>query len=609
MLAVTEIPTSPIEGQKPGTSGLRKSTATFMGPNYLQNFVQSTLNALPAAQLSGGTLVVSGDGRYFMPEAVQVVIKMAAAAGVDRIWVGQHGLLSTPAVSAVIRNRKPAEVATDGTAVAGGKAAFGGFILTASHNPGGPDGDFGVKYNCENGGPAPEKITDAIFAQTQALTTLRVCAALPDIDLGTPAVHAFSDGGGRTVVVEVFDAAEDHVALLRDGVFDFGALKALLARPDFSMAYDCMHGVQGPYAVAVLQAELGAPASACLNAVPSPTFGGVHADPNLTYAEELIEVMHVTRLGTRAPHPAGAPPPPDFGAAADGDADRNMILGAGFFVTPSDSVAIITAYAERAIPFFRQGGAAGPRAVARSMPTSGALDRVAAKLGITCFEVPTGWKFFGNLMDSATPAFGGADYTPFVCGEESFGTGANHVREKDGLWAVLAWLSILAFRNADASVPLVSVEQIVREHWAEYGRNYYCRYDYEGVDKAGATAMMARLVGMVDMFNLGGAAPLALHGNTLVKADEFCYTDPVDGSVSAHQGIRFIFGDGSRIVFRLSGTGVAGATVRMYLERYVDGAGDLGMPTADALATLVAAALELSQIEQFTGRTEPSVIT
>ena len=602
LLAVSELPTAPIEGQKPGTSGLRKSTATFMGPNYLQNFVQATLNALPKEQLAGGTLVVSGDGRYFCPEATQVVIKMAVAAGVDRIWVGVGGLLSTPAVSAAIRNRKAAEVAADGSAVPGGKPAFGGFILTASHNPGGPDGDFGVKYNCENGGPAPEKITNAIFANTKALTTLRISAALPDIDLSAPAVHAFRDSG-RTVVIEVVDAAADHVALLKE-VFDFGALKALLARPDFSMVYDCMHGVQGPYAKAVLQTELGAPASACMNAEPSPTFGGIHADPNLTYAEELITRMHVTRIGTRAPQPAGAPPPPDFGAAADGDADRNMILGAGFFVTPSDSVAVISAYAQRSIPHFR----AGLKAVARSMPTSGALDRVASKLGVRCFEVPTGWKFFGNLMDSAC-AYGGEDFTPFVCGEESFGTGADHVREKDGMWAVLAWLSILAFRNADAAVPLVSVEQVVREHWAEFGRNYYCRYDYEGVDKGGATAMMARLVGMADMFNLGGAASLKLHGNELAKADEFCYTDPVDGSVSAHQGIRFIFKDGSRIVFRLSGTGVAGATIRMYLERYVDGTGDLDMATADALKSLVDTALQLSQIEQFTGRTEPSVIT
>eukprot|EP00937_MAST-01D_sp_MAST-1D-sp2_P002553 g2553.t1 len=601
-LAVEELPTSPIPGQKPGTSGLRAKTAAFRAGRYLHNFVQATLDALPREQLVGGTLVVSGDGRYFMPEALQVVVKMAAAAGVGRVWVGQHGLLSTPAVSAVVRERR-------GTGDGG--AAFGAFILTASHNPGGPDGDFGVKYNCENGGPAPPSLTSAIHANTQTMSRLRIASALPDVDLGTIGVtsHA-APGSGRAFTVEVFDATEAHVALLKE-VFDFGAIKALLARPGFRAVYDSMHGVNGPYARRVFEGELGAPAGTSINAVPSPTFGGHHADPNLAHATELCAALGVTREGTAAPRAAGAPPLPAFGAACDGDADRNMILGGGFFVTPSDSVAVIAANCG-CIPFFRDTG--GLKAVARSMPTSRALDRVAEKLGVRMFEVPTGWKFFGSLMDSKA-VYGGEDFTPLICGEESFGTGSSHIREKDGLWAVLAWLSILAHRNKDAGEgEFVSVGQIVREHWREFGRNYYSRYDYEGVGKAGADAMMARMVGMADMFALGGGAAgagpqIEVGGYMLAMADEFEYTDPVDGSVAKSQGIRFLFTDGSRVVFRLSGTGVGGATVRVYLERYTADAAQLDMRTADALEGLVAVALTLSKIEHFTGRTGPTVIT
>jgi phosphoglucomutase len=495
------------------------------------------------------------------------------------------GLLSTPAVSCVIRERE-------------GGVAYGGIVLTASHNPGGPEEDFGIKYNCANGGPAPEGLTDAIFAATARVSEIKWAPGLPDVDLDALGATRLAPG----FTVEVIDSVADYAAALAR-VFDFSALRALVARPDFSLAYDGMSGVAGPYGKGILGGLLGVPAAALRNCEPLPDFGGHHPDPNLTYAEDLVAAMGLTRTGEPA---AGDGAVPDFGAAQDGDADRNMILGGRFFVTPSDSVAVIAAHAD-AIPFFVAAG--GLKGVARSMPTSCALDRVATARGIPLFEVPTGWKFFGNLMDSAE--LGKANFNPFLCGEESFGTGSNHVREKDGLWAVLAWLSILAQANAGAPVGrLVSVEAIVREHWARFGRNYYCRYDYEGVDAAAADAVMAHLRGKVAEGAAAGGGGGGSGGPfVLAKADEFSYTDPVDGSVSARQGLRFIYADGSRIVFRLSGTGSVGATLRVYIEKYEPVGGDHNLPTAAALKELVGVALGLAEIEHFTGRKEPTVIT
>ncbi len=585
------VATAPIPGQKPGTSGLRKKVVEFQSPHYLNNFVQAVFNALVDFGTDvtlGGSLVIGGDGRYFNPEAIQIITKMAVANGVKRILIAKDGLLSTPAASAVIRERGPQW-----------QKSFGAFILSASHNPGGPTEDFGIKYNIENGGPAPEKVTNAMYAYTTTLTSYKIAPDFPDIDttkVGSTRV-ASADGSGG-VVVTVFDGLEEHIKLLKT-IFDFGAIKSLLARKDFSFVYDSMHGVQGPYAHAVFVQELGAPASSLLNAVPKDDFGGGHADPNLTYAHDLVQAMGVDAKGNPvAAH--GGQEIPAFGAAADGDADRNMILGKQFFVTPSDSLAIIVAHAD-VIPFFRDQG--GLKAVARSMPTSGAVDLVAKKLNLRFFETPTGWKFFGNLMDSRE--LGGEDFTPFICGEESFGTGSDHVREKDGMWAVLAWLSILAHYNQDAAQPLKSVESIVREHWATYGRNYYVRYDYEGVEKKGAEAMVVHMTGQ--FASIVGQSLDA--GYTVAVADEFEYTDPVDGSVSSNQGVRYLFSDGSRVIFRLSGTAGSGATVRMYLEKYQPDKTKLGLHPLEALGELVQVALKLSKLEEFTGRKEPTVIT
>ena len=630
LLAVTELPTSPIEGQKPGTSGLRKKTRVFTeqhGGMYLKNFVQAVFDALPPAgqegSLLGATLVVSGDGRFYTPEAVQTIVKIAAANGAARVWVGQHALLSTPAVSAVIRERE-------------GGAAVGGLILTASHNPGGPDEDFGIKYNAANGGPAPEALTDAIYARTRELRRVRICAALPDVDIHAlgattwarpaPADGAAGGGGGApapppTFTVEVIDPVADYAAVLARQ-FDFAALRAFCARPDFRVRYDGMSGVAGIYATRILGEQLGLPAEALTRCVPLPDFGGHHPDPNLTYAPELVGAMGLTSSGEplAAAAAAAAASLPDFGAAQDGDADRNMVLGARFFVTPSDSVAVIAAN-QAAIPAFARAG--GLKGVARSMPTSCALDRVAAKRGLRFFEVPTGWKFFGNLMDSGL--LGKGDLCPFLCGEESFGTGADHVREKDGLWAVLAWLSILAAANAAAPVgQLVSVEAVVRRHWAEFGRNFYCRYDYENVDNAAAEMLMAHLRGRIAAFAAAGESHLeplgdgggggggggGRNGFALAKCDEFRYVDPVDGSVSDRQGLRFVMQDGSRVVYRLSGTGSVGATVRVYIEKLELDAAKQGMATADALRELVGLAIgSLVDIAKVLSRDAPTVIT
>ncbi len=538
------IHTQAFSDQQPGTSGLRKKVSLFQQPHYLENFVQSIFDSLD--DFAGQTLVLGGDGRYGNLEAIATILRMAAANGFGRVLVGRDGLLSTPAASCVIRKNK----------------AFGGIILSASHNPGGPDGDFGIKYNTGNGGPAPEKVTEAIFAHSQHITEYHI---VDEMEMALDRVHDFQLD---YMTVSVIDPVNDYAELMRE-LFDFDAIAALF-RNGFRMRFDAMHAITGPYATAILEERLGAPVGTVINGVPLADFGGSHPDPNLTYAKELVEEM----FGDSAP---------DFGAASDGDGDRNMILGANFFVTPSDSLALLTANATL-VP----GYAAGLSGVARSMPTSGAADRVAAKLGIDCFETPTGWKFFGNLMDAGKVT---------LCGEESFGTGSNHVREKDGLWAVLFWLNILAIRQQ-------SVADIVREHWAAYGRNFYSRHDYEGVDTAGANTLMTNLRARLD----------TLPGETLSElrvayADDFSYTDPVDGSVSTGQGIRIGFESGDRIVFRLSGTGTAGATLRVYLERFEADVERQKQDTQAALADLITIADEVAGIRKYTGRETPTVIT
>ncbi|KAI8020971.1 Phosphoglucomutase, cytoplasmic [Camellia lanceoleosa] len=570
MFKVSRVATTPIDGQKPGTSGLRKKVKVFMQPHYLHNFVQSTFNALSADKVRGATLVVSGDGRYYSKDAIQIIIKMSAANGVRRVWVGQNGLLSTPAVSAVMRERLGAD----------GSKGSGAFILTASHNPGGPHEDFGIKYNMENGGPAPEVITDKIYENTKTIKEYLIAEDLPDVDISAIGITSFTGPEGQ-FDVDVFDSASDYVKLMKS-IFDFQAIQKLLSSPSFTFCYDALHGVAGAYAKRIFVEELGAQESSLLNCVPKEDFGGGHPDPNLTYAKELVGE------------------PPEFGAAADGDADRNMILGKRFFVTPSDSVAIIAANAVKAIPYFSDG----LKGVARSMPTSAALDVVAQHLNLKFFEVPTGWKFFGNLMDAGMCS---------VCGEESFGTGSDHIREKDGIWAVLAWLSIIAYKNKDnlSGGKLVTVEDIVRQHWAIYGRHYYTRYDYENVDAGAAKDLMACLVKLQSDLTEVNKIVKGIRSDVsnVVNADEFEYKDPVDGSISKHQGIRYLFGDGSRLVFRLSGTGSEGATIRLYIEQYEKDPSKIGRDSQEALGPLVEVALKLSKMEEFTGRSAPTVIT
>ncbi|MDQ0509404.1 alpha-D-glucose phosphate-specific phosphoglucomutase [Ancylobacter amanitiformis] len=538
------VATTPFDGQKPGTSGLRKKVQVFQQPHYVENFVQSLFDSLK--EFEGETLVVGGDGRYFNREAIQTVIKIAAAAGFGRVLVGQGGILSTPAASAVIRKHE----------------AFGGIILSASHNPGGEHGDFGIKYNIGNGGPAPEPVTDAIFARSQAITQYRISDA-PDVDLDIQGITRVED-----MVVDVIDPVEDYAELM-GALFDFDAIRDLFGT-GFTMRFDAMSAVTGPYARAILEETLGAAPGTVVHGQPLPDFGGHHPDPNLVHAKDLYDLL----MSDHAP---------DLGAASDGDGDRNMIVGRGLYLTPSDSLAIIAANAHLA-----PGYAAGIAGIARSMPTSGAADRVAAKLGITCYETPTGWKFFGNLLDAGLAT---------VCGEESFGTGSSHVREKDGLWAVLMWLNILAVRRQ-------SVAAIVADHWATYGRNYYTRHDYEEVDAGAAEGLVADLRARLD--TLSGSV---LNGLTVEKADDFAYHDPVDGSVTTKQGLRVFFTDGSRIVYRLSGTGTAGATLRVYIERFEPDAARHALDTQAALADLIAIARSLPDIEGRTGRREPSVIT
>ncbi len=544
-MTVSTVPTQPFEQQKPGTSGLRKKVKVFQQPHYLENFVQSIFNALEGFE--GQTLVVGGDGRYFNRQAIQTILKIAAANGFGRALVGKGGILSTPAASCVIRKYE----------------AFGGIVLSASHNPGGPDEDFGIKYNISNGGPAPEKVTEAIFANTATIAEYRILDT-PDVDIDTLGQSSLGE-----MTVEVVDSVADYAALMEE-LFDFDAISEMFASGACNMCFDAMHAVTGPYARAILQDRLGAPDYTVINGEPLEDFGGGHPDPNLAHAEDLVEMMF---------HPDG----PDFGAASDGDGDRNMILGKEFYVTPSDSLAVLAANATTA-----PGYAKGLAGIARSMPTSQAPDRVAAKMGIPSFETPTGWKFFGNLLDAGKAT---------LCGEESFGTGSDHVREKDGLWAVLFWLNVLAVKQEP-------VADLVKAHWREYGRNFYSRHDYEGVDSAAADGLMNHLRDMT-----GSLKGQELGAFEVAFADDFSYTDPVDGSVSDSQGIRIGFADGSRIVFRLSGTGTEGATLRVYIERYEADPSRHDQDTQEMLADLIAIANDVAEIKQRTGRDKPTVIT
>lgn len=541
---IKTVPTKPFPDQKPGTSGLRKKVPVFQQKNYAENFIQSIFDSLEGYK--GKTLVIGGDGRFHNREVVQTAIKMAAANGFGRVLVGQGGLLSTPAASNMIRKHK----------------AFGGIVLSASHNPGGPDGDFGIKYNIANGGPAPEKITEAIFANSKKIARYLIADA-PDIALdrlGTSEVEGMR--------VQVFDPVADYQALMEQ-LFDFNVIRDMFAGT-FRMRFDAMHAITGPYAKAILEKELGAPEGTVVNGTPLPDFGGHHPDPNLVYAKDLYDRMM-------------AKDAPDFGAASDGDGDRNLIIGRNIYVTPSDSLALLSANAHLA-----PGYADGIAGIARSMPTSMAADRVAEQMKIKCYETPTGWKFFGNLLDAGLAT---------ICGEESAGTGSNHVREKDGLWAVLLWLNILGERKE-------SVENIVYQHWREFGRNFYTRHDYEEVDSERANGLISHLRGLIGKKSLP-----ALGSKALKSSDDFAYHDPVDNSDTKGQGIRFLFEDGSRIIYRLSGTGTQGATLRVYIERYEPDPAKQGGDTQTALADLIQMARNLAEIETRTGRAAPSVIT
>ncbi len=543
-MKVLHIPTQPFADQRPGTSGLRKKVRVFQQTPYLHNFIQAICNALPGHE--GQTLVLGGDGRYFNREAVQIILKMAAANGWGRVIVGRGGLFSTPAVSTVIRARH----------------AFGGIILSASHNPGGPEHDFGVKYNIGNGGPAPESVTEAIWAASKVLSAYQILDAA-DIDID-------QEGEIRlgAMTVEVSNPVSEYAALM-ERLFDFNALARLLQGP-FRMRFDALHAITGPYAHEIFEKRLGAPMGTVVNGTPLPDFGGGHPDPNLVYAKALADELFSADA-------------PDFGAASDGDGDRNMILGKGFFVTPSDSLAVLAAQAA-CIPAY--GG--GLRGIARSMPTSQAADVVAKALGIPCFETPTGWKFFGNLLDAGRIT---------LCGEESFGTGSNHIREKDGLWAVLAWLSIIAHHGQ-------GVAEIVRAHWARYGRHYYTRHDYEELSAEVGAQMMHALTAQLPIL-----AGQTLAGRTVDSADDFAYTDPVDGSQSLHQGLRLRFSDGSRLIFRLSGTGTEGATLRIYHEHYEADPARQQQDPQRPLRDLIALGRGLTRMEALTGRKAPTVIT
>jgi phosphoglucomutase len=537
---IKTIPTKPFEGQRPGTSGLRKKVNVFQQPHYAENFIQCIFDSLEG--FAGKALVIGGDGRFYNKEVVQTALRMAAANGFGRVIVGRNGLLSTPAASHLIRKT----------------AAFGGIILSASHNPGGPDGDFGIKYNAGNGGPAPEKITEAIFALTKTVASYKTIQS-DDIDLNVIGVSKIGD-----MTVEVVDPVTDYAELMQT-LFDFEAIRTLI-KSGLSMKFDGMGAITGPYAQRILEDQLGFAKGTVMNGEPLPDFGGHHPDPNLVHAKELCDLVLVNKAF-------------DFGAASDGDGDRNLIVGKGIYVTPSDSLAIIAANMH-----LTPGYKGGIKGIARSMPTSGAADRVAEKMGLKCFETPTGWKFFGNLLD--------ADMAT-VCGEESFGTGSNHVREKDGLWAVLMWLNILAVRKQ-------SVAQIVTEHWAEFGRNYYTRHDYEEVDLDAANVLME---------DMRLKLPSLVGKNNIQHADDFSYRDPVDGSDTTKQGIRLLLEGGARIIYRLSGTGTAGATLRVYLEKYEANPKRHDMDVQLALYDLILMSRDIAQIDKYTGRKAPTVIT
>ncbi len=541
---IQKIASMPFEGQKPGTSGLRKKVRVFQQANYTENFVQSVFDVVERGD--GATLVLGGDGRFYNRIAIQQAIRMAAANGYARVIVGRGGILSTPAASHVIRKYQ----------------ASGGLILSASHNPGGPDEDFGIKYNIANGGPAPEAVTEAIYARTQTIDRW-LTVDTPDIDLdhdGTVDVAGMA--------VDVIDPVTDYANLM-ESLFDFAAIRTAVAG-GFTMAFDAMSAVTGPYATEILERRLGFAPGTVRNGVPLEDFGGHHPDPNLVHAKDLYDLMM-------------SPDAPDFGAASDGDGDRNLIIGRGRFITPSDSLAMLAANAHLA-----PGYAAGLKGIARSMPTSAAADRVAEVLGVAHYETPTGWKFFGTLLDAGLAT---------ICGEESAGTGSDHVREKDGLWAVLLWLNILVVRQISADV-------LARDHWARFGRNYYARHDYEAIETERANALVAALTARLP--TLPGSSFGAL---TVAEADSFSYTDPVDGSVSANQGLRILFEGGSRVVFRLSGTGTQGATLRVYLERYEPADGAIDGDTGEMLQSIVAAAEDIAQITHQTGRTAPDVVT
>lgn len=544
MSQIVSVPTQPFEGQAPGTSGLRKKVKVFAQPNYAENFIQSVFDVVSPDL--GAVLVIGGDGRFHNRTVIQQAIRMAAANGYGKVLVGKGGILSTPAASHVIRKYK----------------ASGGLILSASHNPGGPDEDFGIKYNIANGGPAPESVTGAILARTREID-IWLTVETADIDLDTLGEVQVGE-----MTVSVIDPVADYADLMED-LFDFAAIRAA-ASDGFTMRFDAMSAVTGPYAIEILEKRLGFAKGTVVNGTPLEDFGGHHPDPNLIHAKDLYDLM----MGEGAP---------DLGAASDGDGDRNLIIGRGRFITPSDSLAMLAANIECAPAY--KGRLAG---IARSMPTSAAADRVAEALGVPCFETPTGWKFFGNLLDAGMAT---------ICGEESAGTGSDHVREKDGLWAVLLWLNILAARK-------ISVDALAREHWARFGRNYYARHDYEGIATEGAQALMAGLTDQLGTLPGQSFGPL-----TVAVADSFSYTDPVDGSVSSNQGIRVLFEGGSRVVFRLSGTGTQGATLRVYLENYTGPQGDLDAETADMLSPQIAAAEAIAGIAQHTGRTAPDVIT
>lgn len=558
---VIKVETTPFEGQKPGTSGLRKQVPIFQQPRYTENFIQATLDGGLENKKAGAVLVVGGDGRFFGDEAVQLIIKIAAANGLSKLVIGQNGFLSTPAVSCIIRKFK-----TDG-----------GIILTASHNPGGPKGDFGMKFNTSNGGPAPESITDRIYHESRSIKHFSICSELK-VDVSKIGRQQFQIENRREFTVEVIDSVSDYAALMRD-IFDFDEIRKLFSgqifgRP-FRVLLDAMHGATGPYIRKIIVEELGAKPEDALRCNPLPDFGGEHPDPNMTYAKALVDQM---RQGHH-----------DLGAAFDGDGDRNMILGKNsFFVTPGDSLAVLAANLD-CIPYFKRNGVKG---YARSMPTAGAVDRVAKAFGKELFETPTGWKFFGSLMDAGKLS---------LCGEESFGTGSDHIREKDGVWACLAWLSVISSLKRH-------VEDILNDHWSKFGRNFFTRYDYENVDSDGANKM----IGFIEeqLHSLIGRK-FQKNGKEfeIQKADNFSYTDPIDHSVSTKQGLRILFKDGSRLVYRLSGTGSAGATVRVYIDSFESSPDKAKLNAQDMLKPLIDVALEISQLKKYTGRDKPTVIT